>query len=114
QDRQDACSDSYYRRGSIGTNILATNLGVIVKRGDNGSYFIAVSDIVTTEPISGAKVELFDYQQQKLTEGKTSSDGTLNLQTQRYAYFALVNKDEQSTYVRLDEGTSLSVSNFDV
>lgn len=114
QDRQDACSDSYFRRGAVGTNVLATNLGVIVKRGENGSYFVAVSDIVTTDPVSGAKVELYDYQQQKLTEGKTSSDGTLNLETQRYAYFALVNKGDESTYVRLDEGTSLSVSNFDV
>lgn len=114
QDRQDACSDSYFRRGSIGTNVLASNLGVIVKRGDNGSYFVAVSDIVTTEPVSGAKVVLYDYQQQKLAEGKTSSDGTLNLEAQRYAYFAVVNQGEDTTYVRLDEGTSLSVSNFDV
>src|SRR5690554_4645320 len=114
QDRQDACSDSYFRRGSVGTNVLATNLGVIAKRGDNGSYFVAVSDIVSTAAVAGATVELYDYQQQKLTVGKTGNDGTVNLETSKYAYFAVVTKGNEATYVKLDEGMSLSVSNFDV
>lgn len=114
QDRQDACSDSYFRRGSVGTNVLATNLGVIAKRGDNGTYFVAVSDIVSTSAVSGATVELYDYQQQKLAVGKTGNDGTINLETSKYAYFAVVSKGNEVTYVKLDEGMSLSVSNFDV
>src|SRR5690554_1201383 len=114
QDRQDACSDSYFRRGSVGTNVLATNLGVIAKRGDNGTYFVAVSDIVSTGAVSGATVELYDYQQQKLAVGKTGNDGTINLETSKYAYFAVVTKGNEATYVKLDEGMSLSVSNFDV
>ena len=114
QDRQDACSDSYFRRGSVGTNVLATNLGVIAKRGDNGSYFVAVSDIVSTAAVAGATVELYDYQQQKLAVGKTDNDGTIRLETSKYAYFAVVTKGNEATYVKLDEGMSLSVSNFDV
>lgn len=114
QDRQDACSDSYFRRGSVGTNVLTSNLGVIAKRGDNGSYFVAVSDIVSTAAVAGATVELYDYQQQKLTVGKTDNDGTIHLATPKYAYFAVVSKDNETTYVKLDEGMSLSVSNFDV
>src|SRR5690554_3115696 len=114
QNRQDACSDSYFRRGSVGANVLATNLGVIAKRGDNGSYFVAVSDIVSTAAVAGATVELYDYQQQKLAAGKTDNDGTIRLETSKYAYFAVVTKSNEATYVKLDEGMSLSVSNFDV
>lgn len=114
QDRQDACSDSYFRRGSVGTNVLATNLGVIAKRGDNGSYFIAVSDIVSTQAVAGATVELYDYQQQKLAVARTGNEGTATLETSKYAFFAVVSKADETTYIRLDEGQSLSVSNFDV
>ncbi len=114
QDRQDACSDSYFRRGSVGTNVLASNLGVITKRGDNGSYFVAVSDIVSTNAVAGATVELYDYQQQKLAVGKTDNEGTIRLEVSKYAYFAVVTKGNEITYVKLDEGMSLSVSNFDV
>ena len=114
QDRQDACSDSYYRRGPIGMNVLASDLGVIAKRGENGSYFVAVNNIVTTSPVSGATVDFYDYQQQKLASAKTGSEGTVSVAIEKYAYFAIVSKDNQATYVKLDDGYSLSVSNFDV
>lgn len=115
RERENPCSGSYYYgRNSVGTNVLATNLGVIAKRGDNGTYFVAVSDIVSTSAVSGATVELYDYQQQKLAVGKTGNDGTVNLETSKYAYFAVVTKGNEATYLKLDEGMSLSVSNFDV
>jgi alpha-2-macroglobulin len=114
QDRQDACSDSYFRRGPIGMNVLASDLGVIAKRGENGSYFFAVNNIISTAPVSGANIDLYDYQQQKLKSVRTGTDGTVTCDLEKYAYFAIVTKDNQTTYVKLDEGYSLSVSNFDV
>lgn len=114
QDRQDACSDSYFRRGPIGMNVLASDLGVIAKRGENGSYFFAVNNIVSTTPVAAATIDLYDYQQQKLKTVKTATDGTVTFDLEKYAYFAIVTKDNQATYVKLDEGYSLSVSNFDV
>ncbi len=114
QDSQDPCKDSYYYRGAVGTNVLASNLGVIAKRGENGSYFVAVSDIVSTDAVSGAKVELYDFQQQLLISGETGSDGTVNLDVPKYAYFAVVSKGKEATYLRMDAGYSLSISNFDV
>ena len=49
-EREDPCTNSYYYRKTIATNVAATDLGVIAKRGENGSYFFAVNNIVTTEP----------------------------------------------------------------
>jgi uncharacterized protein YfaS (alpha-2-macroglobulin family) len=114
RESQDPCSDSYYYNTRIGTNILATDLGVIVKRGNNKSVTVAVSNIVTTEPVSGATVDLFSYQQQKLATSTTDSDGMANFELSKYAYFAIVTQGKQSTYVKLDDELSLSVSNFDV
>ncbi len=113
-DSRDACEDSYYRRGPIGMNVLASDLGVIAKRGENGSYTIAVTNIVNTQPISGATVELYDFQQQKIASAPSDAEGMASFQVDKYAYFAIVTKDKQATYVKLDEGYSLSVSNFDV
>ena len=113
-DSQDPCELDYYRRGPIGMNVLASDLGVIAKRGENGSYTFAVTNIVNTQPISGAKVELYDFQQQKLASGTTNAEGMAAFQVEKYAFFAIVSKDKQATYVKLDEGYSLSVSNFDV
>lgn len=114
RERQDPCTNSYYYNTRVGTNILATDLGVIAKRGENKSYFFAVSNIVTTEPVSNARVDLYSFQQQKLATMATSSEGIAKVKLGKFAYFAIVTLGNQSTYVKLDDGNALSVSNFDV
>lgn len=114
RESQDPCSESYFYSAVIGTNILASDLGVIAKRGENKSYFFAVNNIVNTDPVSGATVDLYSFQQQKLASLTTNSDGIAEVQLDTYAYFAIVTKGKNTTYVKLDDGTSLSVSNFDV
>jgi len=114
RESQDPCTNSYYYNARIGTNILASDVGVIAKRGENKSYLFAVSNIITTEPISNARVDLYSFQQQKLATLATSSEGIASFQLDTFAYFAIVTYGTQSTYVRLDDGNSLSVSNFNV
>ncbi|MGV3697121.1 alpha-2-macroglobulin family protein [Flavobacterium sp.] len=114
RESQDPCTDYYFYNTKIGTNILASDLGVIAKRGTDKSVVIAVSDIVSTDPVSGACVDLYNYQQQKIATSTTDGDGVASFQIEKIAYFAIVTKGKQSTYVKLDDELSLSVSNFDV
>lgn len=110
----DPCSNYYYYRSRIATNLLASDIGVIAKRGLDKSYFVAVNNILTTEPIAGATVDLYNFQQQKIASGATGIDGTAVFKPNKYAYFAIVTKEKQSTYLKLDDEISLSLSNFDV
>lgn len=114
RENQDPCSDSYYYNAKTATNILATDLGVIAKGGKNGSYFFAVNNIVTTEPVSGAKIDLYTFQQQKCGSATTGGDGTATFEPEIKPSFAIVTKDNNSTYLKLDDGLSQSLSNFDV
>ncbi|HNP31701.1 MAG TPA: MG2 domain-containing protein [Flavobacterium sp.] len=114
RESEDPCGDYYYYNTKIGTNVLASDIGVIAKRGTDKSVVVAVSDIVSTDPISGACVDLYNYQQQKIATSSTDGDGMASFQLEKYAYFAIVTKGKQSTYVKLDDELSLSVSNFDV
>ncbi len=114
RQRQDPCTGSYYYNTKIATNVLATNLGVIVKRGENKSYLIAVADLLSTKPVGGAKVELYSYQRQKIASGSTNGEGIVSFKSNKFAYFAIVTKDNNATYVKLEDGLSLSISNFDV
>ena len=114
RESEDPCTDYYFYNTKIGTNVLATDLGVIAKRGTDKSVVIAVSDIVSTDPISGACVDLYNYQQQKIATSSTDGDGMVSFQLEKLVYFAIVTKGDQSTYVKLDDELSLSVSNFDV
>ncbi|QNL49629.1 hypothetical protein H8S90_23400 [Olivibacter sp. SDN3] len=115
KERDDPCSNSYYYYDNkVHANILATDLGVIAKMGKNNTYFFAVNNIVTTEPVAGATVELYDYQQQQVGTGQTNGEGIVTFDDTKRGYFVIVKKDKQTTYVKLEEGLSLSLSNFDV
>ncbi|NQY04834.1 MAG: hypothetical protein HRT68_01195 [Flavobacteriaceae bacterium] len=114
RDRDNPCTASYYRNKKVSANILATNLGTTVKKGLNNSYFVAVSDIVSTQPVSNAKVAFYNYQQQLLSETATDEKGFALYDAQKPAFFAIVSKAGQSTYVKLNDGGTLSVSKYDV
>ncbi len=115
EQRENPCHAAYYNEERIVTsNILASNIGIIAKRGQNQNYYFIVTDILTTEPIAGAKVSLFNYQQQEIGSVKTDEDGQAKLKIDKNAFFAIASFNEQKTYLKLDDGNSLSVSKFDV
>ncbi|WP_040559624.1 Ig-like domain-containing alpha-2-macroglobulin family protein [Kordia algicida] len=114
-DRENPCTDSYYLQDRFLTaNVLASDLGVIVKRGENKSYYFAVSDILTTNPVGNAKVTLYNYQQHEIASRRTDSEGLTTIDADKNAYFAIISKNNQMTYVKLNDGNSLSMSKFDV
>jgi uncharacterized protein YfaS (alpha-2-macroglobulin family) len=112
--RENPCSSSYFYDKNIGTNVLASDLGVIAKRGANNNYFFAVASITTTNPIPGAKVDIYNYQRQKLASAVTGPEGTVSFSAAKGGYFAIVKKGNNTTYVKLQDGNSQSVSNFAV
>ncbi len=113
-ERDNPCSTSYYRNKKLSANVLASNLGVVVKKGLNHSYMIAVNDILTTNPVQGAKVTFYNYQQQEVGESTTDAEGITGFDADKPAYFAVVEQGKQQTYVKLNDGNALSVSKFDV
>ena len=113
--QDNPCHDSYYNQEKmVSSNLMASNLGVIVKRGTNNSFHFAVTNILNTNPEASAKVTLYNFQQQPLASKTTDADGFTIIDSDTNAYFALVEKGNNTTYVKLNEGNSLSLSKFNV
>lgn len=113
-ERENPCHTSYYVNKKVGINVLATDIGVTVKKGINNSYFVATSDLVTAKPIVGAKVTFYNYQQQALGTVTTSAEGVSFFDADHLAFFAVAEFKGQKTYVKLNDGNALSVSKFKV
>ncbi len=113
-ERENPCDKSYYYNKKIGTNVLATDIGVTIKRGVNKSYFVAINDILNTNPISGAKVTFYNYQQQEVGNIITDADGTAIFDADTLAFFAVAESNGQKNYIKLNDGNALSVSKFNV
>jgi len=115
QEQDNPCHDAYYNQGRIVTsNLIASNLGAIVKRGNNSSYYFAVTNILNTNPEANATIEIFNFQQQSISKTTTNKDGLAIIDADNYASFAIISKGDNTTYIKLDDGNSLSLSKFNV
>jgi uncharacterized protein YfaS (alpha-2-macroglobulin family) len=114
-ERNNPCSNSFYSSDRwVNKNVLASDLGIIAKQGANGQTFFAVLNINNTQPISGVTLNVLDYQQQLITTCKTDNEGWANIVLKRKAYLLVAKLGNQRGYLRLDDGSSLSLSHFDV
>lgn len=116
REREDPCTPSYFANNhSTARNILASDLGLIAKGGNDGSLLIAVSDLRTTAPLSGVKLDVLDLQRKSLGQAVTDGEGLATFPNNTHKPFLVVaSKGSQRGYLRLDDGSSLSVSEFDV
>ncbi len=115
REQENPCHNAYYNESRIvSQNLIASNLGVIAKRGANNSYYFAVTNILNTNPEANATVSLYNFQQQKLEEAITGKDGLALIDAEKHASFAIVSKGNNVSYVKLHDGNSLSLSKFDV
>ncbi|MBT8245113.1 MAG: hypothetical protein HKP48_09975 [Winogradskyella sp.] len=116
RDKDNPCTDSYfnYPDRTVSQNLIASNLGVVVKKGSSNTYLFAITDILSANPENGVTVNLYNYQQQLITKGITNVDGIVEVETDKRAAFATISKGQNTSYVKLLDGNSLSLSKFDV
>lgn len=113
--RDNPCHSSYYTGNrNIRRNVLASDLGLLAKRGGDDNTLVVVNDLKTTLPLSGVEVELFDYQQQLLAAGKTDGDGKVMLQSSKKPFAVVAKHGSQRGFLKVQGGESLSLSNFNV
>jgi len=116
RDRENPCKKAYYASDEnvIRSNIIGSNIGVIVKKGNNKSYHFTVTNILNTKPVSNATVILYNFQQQEIGNSQTNTDGFTIIDADAHAAFAIVSQGANKTYLKLDDGRALSLSKFDV
>ena len=115
EDREDPCRPAYYNyENFVLRNVIASDLGIIAKGGKDGSMFVAVSNLKTAEPASGATLEFFDYQQQFMASATTNSEGIAQLDLKRTPFAVVASLGAQKGYLKLLDGNALSMSRFDV
>lgn len=115
-ERNNPCHPSYYMntQRKVSCNVLATNLGVIIKRNAMNKLWIAVNNILDTTPVEGAEVAVYNYQLQPIGTAKTDQDG-FAVVTPNGVPFAVVATDgNQKTYLKVIDGAENSTSRFDV
>jgi uncharacterized protein YfaS (alpha-2-macroglobulin family) len=74
----------------------------------------AVTNLLTTIPEEGVEIRLFNYQNQLMSTVTTDKQGFAQVSLTKKPFMLVAQKGKQFGYLRLDDGTSLSTSNFNV
>ena len=114
-ERYDPCKPSYYMNKKVECVVFASNMGIIAKIGSDRKVQVSVTNILTTEPVAKANVDVYNFQMQRIGSGKTDGYGFANIEYKGGAPFAIiVSKEREKGYLKVTSNLSLSLSNFDV
>ncbi|MCX7023833.1 MAG: MG2 domain-containing protein [Spirochaetes bacterium] len=127
--RTDPCHPAFYvpmygHDIAVRRNVLVSDIGVQAKRDVDGAWHVTAANLRTVQPIVGAKVSLFNYQQRELASGLTDAKGMIVLKSGGSPFVLAVQADvpvegakapaKQYTWMRVDPAQALAVSHFDI
>jgi alpha-2-macroglobulin len=114
-ERDNPCHVSYYVSEHFKQKlVLASGIGVIAKSADGKRFVIHTTDLLRAEPLAEVNVEMYNYQNQLIGKIATGPAGSAIISLENRPFYLKAFKDKQMTWLRLDDGSSLSMSQFDV
>lgn len=116
KERDNPCHPSYYMNSdrAAACNVFASNLGMIVKRNSLNKLWIAVSNILDTNPVGKAQVTVYNFQLQPIGKGETNGEGFVEISSKGTPFIVVAEAEKQKAYVRVVDGEEQSVSRFNV
>lgn len=115
EHRDNPCYKSYYSKDRFDSrNIFASNIGIIAHRGANNQLTVIATDIISAKPLTGAEVRVLDYQQQVITTTKADEFGIVTIDLNRKPYLVVVSTVHEKGYLKIDDGSNLPLSRFDI
>ena len=113
--RDKPCYHAYYNSSRFQRRmVIASDLGIIAKRGKDNKVIVAVADIKTTQQEAGVQLDFYDYQQQLISTATTDSEGIARIDLAETPFVVVAKKGNQKGYLKMMDGSSLSLSRFDV
>lgn len=118
QNSSDPCHPAFYSTRfhkdiSRKKNILLSDLAIMVKKTRDNRIYATVSDIKTARPVQNVNISFYTASQHKIGSGKTDASGTYIFNDTRETKFIVAENKSQVSYLKLEEGTALSVSHFE-
>lgn len=115
KNREKPCYNEYYNSNRFKKRmVIASDLGIIAKRGKDNKVLVAVADIKTTQQEAGVALEFYDYQQQLISTVTTDGNGIARVDLEKTPFVVVAKKGNQKGYLKMMDGSALSLSRFNV
>ncbi|MDR2138233.1 MAG: alpha-2-macroglobulin [Tannerella sp.] len=114
-ERDNPCHASYYMLGerNAAVNVLACDLGLIVKSNSDHQLWVTVSNLLDTQPVANAEVTAYNYQLQPVGSARTDENGFAAFTTENKPFVVVASSQQQKAYLRMTDGEENPLSRFD-
>lgn len=113
-NRYTPCDRRFYYSGSICRNVLASDIGLIVKKGADEKTHVFVSSLVTAKPLANTRLDFYSYQNIRVATGYANQEGMAEFKLDEEPYMVVATSGNQKGYLKLGNGRNNSTSKFDV
>ncbi len=116
-DRRNPCKDAFYVHAAntrASRNFLASNIGLIAKRGEAGALHVIATDLREAAPLSGVSLKVMNFQDQVMTRAETDGNGFAQIPIDGTPFYLVAEKGGERGYLKMSKGSALPVSHFDV
>jgi len=116
EERQNPCKDSYYKFESATKayrNFMASNIGLLAKRGEGNHVHVVATDLSTSKPLHGVSIEFRNFQDQKLATLDTDKNGFADAELSGRPFYIIARSGKQVGYLKMSAGAALPTSHFD-
>ena len=116
EDADDPTKPSYYMdtdRFPV-VQLLASDIGLVAEYAGGNQLWVVTTDLITGEPLPGAKLEVFDYQLQCIGKGKTDGKGLATLTVEHKPFAVVARAGGSTAYLKTTQDDERSLSRFDV
>ncbi len=117
RDRKNPCKDAYYKHASgsrDSRNFIASNIGIITKRGDDHRTHIVTTDLRTSRPLANVQLTFLNFQDQSIGKATTDKQGMATADLKGRPFYLIANYKGQRGYLKLSQGSALPTSHFNV
>ena len=113
-ERDDPSKPSYYMVDDRfpELNLVASNIGIIVKSADETKLWVTTTDLVSSKPLAGVKVTAYNYQLQPVGEAYSNESGFADLTLRGKAYIIQAEKGYAVSHLKMHTHEK-SLSRFD-
>ena len=116
KEADDPSKPSYYMDSDRfpAVQLLASDLGLMAGYSGTDRIWITATDLLSAQPVSGASVEVFDFQLQSLSKSTTDGNGFAQLPVARKPFAVVAKAGGSTAYLKVTDGKERSLSRFDV
>lgn len=116
-NRSNPCRNGYYRYSAkthVARNFMVSDIGLIAKQDQHHGLHVIATDLRSATPLPGTELELRNFQNQPIAHATTDKNGFASLKLQAVPFYLVAKKKGQTGYLKLDDGSVLATSHFDV